>query len=520
MILAVFLLLTQSRLTMSASSITQDLKYGIIYVYGNPKQTHNLRWFASMIEPMIHPLSLQWVETWDIDHTLIVARRFNVGNLGKYATVQLHLNRYGSSDSYSLLAAVHAFSDCLQDVMDDNEGDVILREEDYSDRNEPPHGKWGTSHFSVPSSDVLRNFVHDDDRMIIDADDDMPQDHTRVEKPTIRHHMDLEPPLPTSAPSEPEPREKKKKHSFGKRLKKLSRKLSNKDIDEEEEIILQERRKEDEEHMRREARKRMHEEEEERVRREAEERIRQEAEERMLEEANLCPDYSEADLETTSSNEEDVDFITTNLSLTEPETIDIEAEEVLEYNRLESEYERDVRDLRARIVAFIAKYQQDPQQVMTTMLQGKVLLGASPGHVLVNGDMKIVLPEYDEMEIKMPAMCRTIYILFMKHRVQSSSGIVLKNIDEYRDEIIDIYSMVKPGANEARVEESVNNLCDPFSEALNQTISRANRCIRNVITNKELAQRYIITGSRGEEYSINLDPELMTLPRAVTSITE
>ena len=107
MILAVFLLLTQSRLTMSASSITQDLKYGIIYVYGNPKQTHNLRWFASMIEPMIHPLSLQWVETWDIDHTLIVARRFNVGNLGKYATVQLHLNRYGSSDSYSLLAAVH-----------------------------------------------------------------------------------------------------------------------------------------------------------------------------------------------------------------------------------------------------------------------------------------------------------------------------------------------------------------------------------------------------------------------------
>ncbi len=489
---------------MSASSITQDLKYGIIYVYGNPKQTHNLRWFASMIEPMIHPLSLQWVETWDIDHTLIVARRFNVGNLGKYATVQLHLNRYGSSDSYSLLAAVHAFSDCLQDVMDDNEGDVILREEDYSDRNEPPHGKWGRSQFSVQSSDVLRNFVHDDDRMIIDADGDMPQDHTRVVKPTIRHHMDLEPPLPTSAPSEPEPREKKKKHSFGKRLKKHRY--------AEDKIILQERCKEDEEHMRREARKRMLEEEENRA--------RQEAEERMLEEANLCPDYSEADLETASSNEEDVDFITTNLSLTEPETIDIEAEEVLEYNRLESEYERDVRDLRARIVAFIAKYQQDPQQVMTTMLQGKVLLGASPGHVLVNGDMKIVLPEYDEMEIKMPAMCRTIYILFMKHRVQSDSGIVLKNIDEYRDEIIDIYSMVKPGANEARVEESVNNLCDPFSEALNQTISRANRCIRNVITNKELAQRYIITGSRGEEYSINLDPELMTLPRAVTSITE
>ena len=55
--------------------ITQDLKYGIIYVIGNPKQTYNLRWFATMIEPMIRPLSLEWVETWDLDHTLIVHPR-------------------------------------------------------------------------------------------------------------------------------------------------------------------------------------------------------------------------------------------------------------------------------------------------------------------------------------------------------------------------------------------------------------------------------------------------------------
>ena len=494
---------------MSASSITQDLKYGIIYVCGNPKQTYNLRWFASMIEPMIHPLSLQWVETWDIDHTLIVARRFNVANLGKYATVQLHLNRYGRSDSYSLLAAVHAFSDCLQDVMDDTEGDVIIKEEDYGDRNEPPHGKWGTSQFSVPSSGVLRNIVYDDDYMEFD-DEGLPQDHTRVEKPIISYnqgfHKDEEQPLSSSAPSEA--CEKKKRQSFGKRLKKLSRKLSKQDREEEEEIILEEQSRKEEERMRREAWKRMREEEENRASLEAKDDV--------LSDAATCSDYSEPPAGAASSNEEDVDFITTSVSLTEPETIDIEAEEVLEYNRLRSEYERDVRDLRARIVAFIAKYQQDPQQVMTTMLQGKVLLGPSPGHVLVNGDMKIVLPEYDEMEIKMPAMCRTIYILFMKHRVQSDSGIILKNIDEYRDEIIDIYSMVKPGANEARVEESVNNLCDPFSDALNQTISRINRCIRNVISDRELARNYCITGERGQQYGILLDPQYLELPRAVT----
>ncbi|MBR5171548.1 MAG: hypothetical protein IKW85_13455 [Muribaculaceae bacterium] len=462
------------------TAITQDLKYGIIYVIGNPKQTRNLRWFATMIEPMIRPLSLEWVETWGLDHTLIVARRFNVGNIGKYATVQLHLNKYGRSDSYSLLAAVHAFSDCLEDVMDDSEGDVIINEEDYNDRNALPEGKWGASTSSTPFSDVMENIVL--------PDFDMAQDHTRVELPIGRGRESFSIKREKPSPSSESCEDKDEKPSLGKRLKKLGRKLRKREqeVDDDELII-----------------------------REEEDQIRYQQEKSIIaDEVSYKDYYEDASLGAESL---DVAAPTSRAQFElEPETVDIEVEEVREFERINSEYERDVRDLRARIVAFIAKYHQDPQQVMTMMLEGKVLLGTTPGHVLVNGDMKIVLPEYDEMEIKMPAMCRTLYILFMKHRVQSGRGIILKNIDEYRDEIIDIYSLVKPGANESKVEESVNNLCDPLGESLNQMISRANRCIRNVITDKELAKRYIITGARGGEYSIDLAPELMTLPRAVT----
>jgi len=194
---------------------------------------------------------------------------------------------------------------------------------------------------------------------------------------------------------------------------------------------------------------------------------------------------------------------------------DLEAEEVKESNRIESEYERDVRDLRTRIVAFIAKYHQDPRQVMTTMLEGKVLLGQEPGRLLVNGDMKIVLPDYDEMEIKMSAMCRTLYILFMKRRVQENGGFELRNIDQFRDEIVDIYCLVKPGANEERVCRSVDNLCDPYSNALNETISKVNGFIKKCIPDRSLQQQYLITGVRGGEYAIGLSPEMMSLPRAV-----
>ena len=151
---------------------------------------------------------------------------------------------------------------------------------------------------------------------------------------------------------------------------------------------------------------------------------------------------------------------------------------------------------------------------MAELMRGKVVMG-KPGRLLVNGNLKIVLPELDEMEIKMPAMCRTLYILFMKYSKQGG-GIVLKNIDEYRDEILDIYGLVKPGANESRVRTTVDNLCDPLSDSLNQMISRINRCVKNVITDKASAKHYIIAGTKGGAYGIDLNPCHMELPRAVT----
>jgi hypothetical protein len=193
----------------------------------------------------------------------------------------------------------------------------------------------------------------------------------------------------------------------------------------------------------------------------------------------------------------------------------LEDEERKELERIERGRKRALERIKQDIINYIAQYHDDPKDLMAELLRGKVIVG-SPGHLLVNGDMKIVLPEYDEMEIEMPAMCRTLYILFMKQRKQGRGGIVLKNMDEYNEDIIGIYSMVKPGADHDRVVSSVANLCDPFSDSLNQAISRINRCVKNVITDKELVKQYMITGTRGEAYSINLAPEQMELPRAVT----
>lgn len=192
----------------------------------------------------------------------------------------------------------------------------------------------------------------------------------------------------------------------------------------------------------------------------------------------------------------------------------LQEEEDQELLRLERERKQALERIKREIVNYIAHYHEDPKELMAELLRGKVVVGR-PGRVIVNGNMKIVLPEYDELEIPMPAMCRTLYILFMKVRKQGNNGIVLKNMDEYRRAIGEIYGLVKPGASDGRVKRSIDNLCDPFGDSLNQTISRINRCIRNIITDKELAKEYIIAGSRGEPYGIGLNPDSLELPRVV-----
>ena len=199
----------------------------------------------------------------------------------------------------------------------------------------------------------------------------------------------------------------------------------------------------------------------------------------------------------------------------EPERDLLQENENEEVLKLERERKEALERIKRAVVSYIAQYHDDPKDLMAQLLRGKVVVG-QPGRVLVNGDMRIVLPDYDEMEIEMPALCRVLYILFMKMRKQGG-GIILRNIDEYRSDILDIYSLVKPGANESRVMKTVDNLCDPYGDSLNQAISRVNRCIKNAIVDKQLAKDYMITGRRGEPCSIGLSPEYLELPRAVTS---
>ena len=193
-----------------------------------------------------------------------------------------------------------------------------------------------------------------------------------------------------------------------------------------------------------------------------------------------------------------------------PDELEEEEREIL---TIEQKQQRALQAIQAQILEYVRIYQADPEKLMKTLLEGKVVIGPNNqlSPIVVNKDLKIVLPNYNEVEVKMPAMCRAIYIFFLKH----PEGIALRDIDKHRADLENIYSIVMPGRSEERAKETIDNLLDPMSNTLNEYISKIKRCFKLCIINDELASHYCITGKRGEPYRINLDPELITLPRAV-----
>ena len=388
------------------TSNLQDLKYGIIYFYCNQKRSGALQQAADLLRRLVFPMDIQWVDHPDSDGCAIVARRFNVSNIGRYAIVRLKVE--DDRMLGTLYEAIEAFARVLLDMSDRRVGDVQLRTSDYGPR--------------IMASESYCDYLPEA----------APQDHTRV---------------------------KKSKLGLWKSLKKKLTDLVEEELDEE-----------------------------------------------------LTDSATSSSVPRSLNLEREV-YVECGDEAA-PQDLLEELEEDLEFKRLERERKQALERIRRDIVAYVARYHEDPKELMAELLQGKVVVG-QPGRLLVNGDMKIVLPEYDEMEIEMPASCRTLYILFMKLRKQGR-GIILKNIDEHREELLAIYTMVKPGASDERAKRTVRNLCDPLCDSLNQTISRINRCVKNVITDPELVKRYTVTGKKGEPYSIALDPQYLELPRAVT----
>lgn len=141
-----------------------------------------------------------------------------------------------------------------------------------------------------------------------------------------------------------------------------------------------------------------------------------------------------------------------------------------------------------------------PRNLILKLFESKEKLS----RLIVTKDLRIILPDYNNMEIKMEPLVKAVYYLFLKH----PEGIAFKYLPDYREELTKIYVKLKPYGMNERVLRSIEDVTNPCLNSINEKCAR----IRGAFVGQfddSMAKNYYIRGERGEAKKISLPRDLV-----------
>lgn len=124
--------------------------------------------------------------------------------------------------------------------------------------------------------------------------------------------------------------------------------------------------------------------------------------------------------------------------------------------------------------------------------------------LIISKDYRLLLPDYNNMEIKMEPLVKAVFLLFLKH----PEGILFKHLPDYRKELAEIYIKLRPLGLTDRALQSIEDVTNPLLNSINEKCAR----IRGAFVGQfddHIARHYYIDGLRGEAKKISLPRELV-----------
>lgn len=124
--------------------------------------------------------------------------------------------------------------------------------------------------------------------------------------------------------------------------------------------------------------------------------------------------------------------------------------------------------------------------------------------MVITSDYRIILPDYNNMEIEMTPLVKAVYFLFLRH----PEGIPFKYLSDYHDELLQIYTDIRGGWLTDEMKKSVIYATSPFNNSINEKCARIREAFVSQF-DEEIAKHYFVTGKRGEPKSITLSRDLV-----------
>ena len=117
--------------------------------------------------------------------------------------------------------------------------------------------------------------------------------------------------------------------------------------------------------------------------------------------------------------------------------------------------------------------------------------------LVITQDYRLLLPEYNNMEIKLEPLVKAVYLLFLNH----PEGILFKHLPDYREELTKIYVKLKPYGMSDRAIQSIEDVTNPLLNSINEKCARIRGAFVGQFDDR-LARHYYIDGLRGEAKKI------------------
>lgn len=121
----------------------------------------------------------------------------------------------------------------------------------------------------------------------------------------------------------------------------------------------------------------------------------------------------------------------------------------------------------------------------------------------ITRDGTVNLIDYNK-EVKMEPLTKAVYLLYLKH----PEGIAFKELPDYRKELAELYTKIKPLGLNDRVIKSIEDVTNPLLNSINEKCSRIKSAILAEV-DATLADQYYITGKSGEQKKITLPRKLV-----------
>lgn len=136
----------------------------------------------------------------------------------------------------------------------------------------------------------------------------------------------------------------------------------------------------------------------------------------------------------------------------------------------------------------------------------------SPSRLLITEDLRIFLPDYQNMEVKLEPLNKAVFLFFLRHE----EGLRFKELSDHVRELSAIYQSVRQKKNEIEklmgsttpTPKNITELTNPLSNSINEKCTRIKEAFL-LLMHEDLACNYYIDGPRSEQKRIKLPRHLV-----------